>query len=108
MEKTTITAYHYSSKPFDKFDISKCDGFWFTDINPGNTEMLEEIGASDLNYVAICELDINETLTNGDNYDVEDQLADTEYDALENSYDGFTDYALIDESKIEVIEWKKI
>ncbi len=104
---STLTAYHYSFKPFDEFDLSKCDGFWFTDIAP-DSDMLNEIGADCLFYVAVCELDIEESLIGGDNHDVEDQLKDSEYDALENIYDGFTDYALIDNSKITIKEWVKL
>lgn len=104
----SITAYHYSNKPFENFELPKRDGFWFTDIEPEDEEMLNEIGASSMNYVAVCELSFEESLVGGKNYDVEDQLAGSEYDALENRYDGFTDYALIDASKIKVLEWKKI
>jgi len=104
----TTKAYHYSYESFDNFDLSKCDGFWFTDISPECEDMLIEIGAAGMNYVAICELDIEETLVGGENYDVEDQLLGTEFDALENIYDGFTDYALIDNSKIKVLEWIKL
>ena len=104
---TTLTVYHYSHKPFDQFDIDKCDGFWFTDISP-DSDMLDEIGADCLFYVATCEVEVNETLIGGNNYDVEEQLLGTKFDALENRYDGFIDYALIDSSLITIKEWKKL
>ena len=104
----TITAYHYSHSAFKNFDLSKCDGFWFTDIAPENEDMSMEIGAAGMSYVAVCELDVEETLIGGENYDVEEQLNGTEFDALENRYDGFTDYALIDDSKIKIVEWVKL
>ena len=104
----TKIVYHYSFEPFDKFDITKADGFWFTTIKPNETEMLEEIGADCANYAAKCEISFDNPLLNASNYDVEKTLAGSEHDAIENRYEGYIDYALIDSEKIKIIEWSKI
>ena len=99
------TLYHYSTTKFESFDTSKCDGIWLTDISPEQTDLLEEIGANGINYVAICHADTENSVSNGSNYDVESQLANEDADCIENSYDGFTDYAFADSSKVQIIEW---
>ena len=105
---TTLTVYHYSSVKFNRFDLSKCDGFWFTDIAPESPELLNEIGAAGSAFCAKCEITFDDEIINGDNYDVEDFLRSNDADCIVNNYDGFTDYALIDSSKIEIIEWIKM
>ena len=103
-----MKAYHYTSKPFESFNAEKCDGIWVTTIQPEDTEMLEEIGAAGLEYCAVCEIDFDETLVDGSNYDVAEQLEGTEFDCIENRYDGFNDYAFSDASKVKIIEWVKM
>lgn len=102
------TLYHYSAVKFENFDISKCDGIWLTDISPDQTDLLEEIGASGMNYVAVCNADTENSIINGSNHDVELQLVDDDADCIENIYDGFTDYAFADASKVNIIEWIKL
>lgn len=103
--------FHYTSKPFETIDMSKCDGFWMTNIEPTNEEMLNEIGADGLSYVAICELDIDnlEQADGNQNYDVEDfmsQQPDADY--MLCRYDGFTDYAVVNPKLVKIIEWIKL
>lgn len=101
--------YHYSSEKFDTIDMSKTDGFWMTTIAPLPAKMLEEIGASGINYVAICELEESDSvLLNGDNFDVEEQLESSSCDYIENRYDGFEDYAVAKADKVKIIEWVKL
>ena len=98
-------AYHYSSKKFDYFDKNKCDGFWFTDIEPSDVEMLDEIGANGSNFVAKCIITINEELNEGNNYDVFESLESAKCDGMICLYDGFKDYAVLNNEQIEVLEW---
>lgn len=101
--------YHYSATKFDSIDTAKCDGFWMTDIAPENKDMLMEIGATGLEYVAIVELDVSgEELTNGSNDDVADQLESEECDYMKNIYDGFSDYAVANTELVKIIEWVKL
>lgn len=104
------TLYHYSDKPFEKFDTSKCDGIWLTDIKPSDTELLSEIGAAGMGYVATVEVDLDdlEPLVNGDNYDVEEQLKSEPADYIHNIYDGFEDYAFASDEHIKSIEWSEL
>jgi hypothetical protein len=96
--------YHYSSKKFYEFDISKCDGFWFTDISPENKDMLDEIGASGSKYCAKCIVEINNP-ESCSTYDVERFINGNGCDGIINRYDGFIDYAVIDSKKIKILEW---
>jgi len=100
-----MKVYHYSNVKFDKFDSEKSDGFWFTSISPDQEEMLEEIGAAGYKYVAIVEIEINDPIFNGKNSDVAEQLEENEADGIINKYDGFTDYAVVNNDQIKIIEW---
>jgi len=83
--------YHYSNKPFDTFDKTKCDGFWFTDIDPKNSEMLNEIGANDIAYVAECIITINnELLEDFNNYNCFESLEKNGCDGVEQVVQHFT------------------
>lgn len=104
----TKTVYHYSSVKFDNFDIAKCDGFLFTSIKPEQVELLNEIGVSGANYCAKCQISFEETCGSDSNSNIEELLKDSEFDAVKCEYDGFTDYALIDNSKIKILEWIKL
>lgn len=96
--------YHYSNVKFDQIDMSKCDGFWMTDIAPdsANTEV---IGVDSVKYCYVCEVadDLDE-LINGSNYDVEEQLDNEGAKIMVNHYDGFSDYAVSDSSLVKIIE----
>lgn len=102
--------YHYSNAKFDKFDTSKSDGIWLTTIAPNETELLNEIGAAGTQYVAKVVVDIEdlEALTNGDNYDVADQLSGSGYDYIKNIYDGFEDYAFLNQDNFKSMDWSKL
>ena len=101
--------YHYSAVKFDVIDMSKCDGFWMTDIAPENVDMLNEIGAEGLSWVAVVDLDDSgEALQNAENHDVEANLKENEADYVCNKYDGFTDYAVTNENLVKILEWKKV
>ena len=103
--------FHYTSKPFETIDMAKCDGFWMTTINPEQTELLDEIGASGSSWVAVCELDTDnlEAADGNTNYDVEEfisQQPDAQYQICR--YDGFSDYAVINPAHVKIIEWIKL
>ena len=103
--------YHYAAKPFEVIDMTKCDGFWMTTINPEQEEMLNEVGASGSSWVAVCELDTDnlEVADGNTNYDVEDfmaQQADDDYQICR--YDGFADYAVVNPELVKIIEWIKL
>ena len=102
--------YHYADKPFDSIDFSKCDGFWMTDIEPSNEDMLDEIGAAGLRYVAIIDFDDSgDSIRNSDyNHDVSEQLEKEGADFIENIYDGFSDYATCNADLIKIIEWVEL
>jgi len=100
--------FHYSSVKFDDFDNSKSDGFWFTSIAPHESEMISEIGASGAKFCAKCVITIENKLTEGRNYDIADLINEEECDGLIYKYDGFTDYAVVDNSKIQILEWIKM
>jgi len=101
--------FHYTNKPFDAIDATKCDGFWMTDIAPTETEMLDQIGAAGMGWVAVVELDNSgEELTNGDNHEVAEQLENEGADYMCNRYDGFCDYAVNNASLVKIIEWIKL
>lgn len=102
--------YHYADKPFDAIDFSKCDGFWMTDIAPSDDDMLDEIGAAGMRYVAIVEFDeTGESIRNSDfNHDVSEQLEKESADFIENIYDGFTDYAVSKAELVKIIEWVEL
>lgn len=106
-----MKVYHYTKEPFESFDLSKSDGFWFTTIKPSQLDD-SEIGCSECDYVAVCEIDFDNSLINHTAHDVYEVLSGSEYDALENIIDNgeieYTDYALIDSSKITILEWVKI
>lgn len=99
--------YHYADKPFESIDLSKCDGFWMTDIAPDNKDMLDEIGASGMRYVAIVDFDDSgDSIRNSDyNHDVSEQLERENADFIENIYDGFTDHATCNADLVKIIEW---
>ena len=104
----TMIAYHYSDNKFNNFDKSKSDGFWFTDIDPSNEEMLSEIGASGSSYCAKCEITFNDdtAIINGDNSNIFDQIdSEEDCDAIINLYDGFKDYAIRKKEQIKILEW---
>lgn len=105
MDGNQYIAYHYSNQKFDIFDEKKSDGFWFTSITPTDTAMLAEIGASGSKYCAKCLLMISNELVNGDNYNVDEQLNNGEYDGIINKYDGFVDYAVNDNKQIKILNW---
>lgn len=100
--------YHYSNVKFDQIDMSKCDGFWMTDIAP-NSANTEVIGIDSAKYCYVCEVsdDLGE-LTNGSNYDVEEQLANGNAQILVNHYDGFSDYAVAKAELVKIIEVIKL
>ena len=101
--------YHYTDKPFNQIDASKCDGFWMTTIAPTQTELLDEIGANGLSYCLVCEFnDSGEYILNGSNYDVAEQLESENADFIENRYDGFTDYAITNPSLVKILETIKL
>jgi hypothetical protein len=100
--------YHYSNTKFQKFDLKMCDGIWLTDIKHTDKDLLDEIGASGSRFVAVCDVECENNLVNGDNYDVEGQLSGGEYDCIENLYDGFSDYAFSDSNKVKIIEWVEL
>ncbi len=104
------TLYHYTDNKFDSFDASKCDGIWLTDIQPNDKEMLNEVGAQSFEWCAVCRVNTSELeeLTNGDNYDVEEQLESDDCDYIRNLYDGFEDLAFADAGHVEIIEWVKV
>ena len=108
MNENQVVVYHYSSVKFDKFDLAKCDGFWFTDIAPDNEEMLNEIGANSSKYCAKCVIEIESPEFNGPNHDIEGFILDNDCDGIINRYEGFTDYVLIDNSKIQILEWLEV
>ena len=104
----TYTVYHYSSEKFDNFNADMCDGIWFTDIEPSDEELLNEIGANGAAFVATCEITINEETCNIDNYDVESQLAEAECDGSVQIYDGFNDYVVLSDDQVKIISWSKL
>lgn len=101
--------YHYTSKPFETIDMTKCDGFWFTDIAPNQEDMLMEIGAQGLEYCAVIEFDpdCGDFILNGASFDIEDELAGDEL-YIENRYEAFSDYAVIDPNLVKIVEWIKL
>lgn len=105
LQDNQVIAYHYSSIKFEEFDNAKCDGFWFTSIAPTDTEMLNEIGAAGSKFCAKCILTIDDSEFNGVNSDVEQFLLDNNADSIINKYDGFVDYALADNTRIQILEW---
>lgn len=101
--------YHYSSTTFDSIDTSKCDGFWMTTIAPHETELLEEIGADGLEFVATVELnDDVEEIVNAGNYDIAEKLEAENAKLVRNEYDGFTDYAIDDAELVKILNWSKV
>jgi hypothetical protein len=101
--------YHYAAKHFESIDMAKCDGFWMTTISPAQSDMIDEIGASESAWVAVCELDDSgEMLFNGQNSDVSNQLTNESADFLKNAYDGFSDYAVSNPELVKIIEWIKL
>lgn len=101
--------YHYSNTKIDEIDMSKCDGFWMTTIEPtADEEMLFEIGA-DLKYCHVVEFDDSgEYVINADNFNVAEILKSENADYIENRYDGFTDYATTNANLIKIIEVIKL
>ena len=103
--------FHYSAKPFEVIDMTKCDGFWMTTIKPEQTELLNDVGASGSSWVAVCELDADnlEVADGNTNYDVEDFMAQqTDADYQICRYDGFADYAVVNPTHVKIIEWIKL
>ena len=100
--------YHYSSSKFSEFDKSKCDGIWFTDIEPSNTDMLDEIGAAGSAYVATCIIIIKYEVDEINNYEVFEQFEVENADGAICIYDGFTDYAVADNEQVKILEWNKL
>ena len=97
--------YHYSSVKIESIDLAKCDGFWMTTIAPNETDLLDEIGAAGSKFCMVVEFDDSgEELTNGSNYDVEEQLESEEADFMRNVYDGFSDYATCNVNLVKIIE----
>lgn len=98
--------YHYSSTKFDLIDMNKCDGFWMTTIAPHEFDLLNEIGADGLDFVAVVEFDDSgEDLMNTENYNVAENLEAEQADYIRNEYDGFTDYATTKVDLINIVEW---
>jgi len=108
LKENEYLVYHYSSNKFDKFDKSKADGFWFTDIKPSDTKLLDEIGASGSSFVAKCIITIKHEIDSFDNFDCFEQLIDAECDGAECMYDGFNDYCVLNEEQINILEWSKL
>ena len=106
----TIIAYHYSDSKFDNFDESKCDGFWFTDIEPKNEDMLNEIGAAGSRYCAKCEISFNEEkgLDRQPKGDVFEAMDSEGADHWICGYEGFTDYCVKSNEQIKILEWIEI
>lgn len=101
--------YHYSSTKFDSIDLAKCDGFWMTTIAPNETDMLGEIGAAGSKFCLVVEFDDScDSLVNGSNDDVEDQLISGDSDFMVNHYDGFSDFATVNASLVEFVGWVKL
>ena len=97
--------YHYSSMKIDNIDMNKCDGFWMTTIAPNETDLIDEIGATGSKFCMVVEFDDSgDELTNGSNYDVEEQLESEEADFMRNVYDGFSDYATCNVNLVKIIE----
>jgi len=97
--------FHYSSIIFNEFNKDKADGFWFTDINPENTDMLDEIGANSSSFCAKCIITIDNEIDDINNYDVFEQLAEKNTDGAICRYDGFIDYVVASNSQIKILEW---
>lgn len=95
--------YHGTNAKFDKFDSSKADGFWFTDNLSALTDDDGQIGAQGVNYIKKAYLKSDSLLTNGPNSDV-DSIKDDGYDGIKNNYDYGTDYCVLDDSQIRVID----
>ena len=97
--------YHYSSIKIENIDMNKCDGFWMTTIAPNETDLIDEIGATGSKFCMVVEFDDSgDELTNGSNYDVEEQLESEEADFMRNVYDGFSDYATCNVNLVKIIE----
>jgi len=105
----TYIAYHYSDSKISKFDSSKCDGLWFTDIEPSDNELLDGIGANGLSYCHKCEITINNDYDDGSNgqidtYDCKENLINNNADGAILNYDGFTDYVVLSSKQVTILE----
>ena len=108
LKENEYLVYHYSASKFSEFDTKKADGFWFTDIEPANEEMIDEIGANGSNFVAKCIITINVEIDNFDNYDCFEKLTAEKCDGAVCMYDGFIDYCVLNKEQINVLEWMKL
>ena len=92
-----LVVRHFTNDNFDTFDISKSDGFWFTD----KADIDDDVGANGSGRVVEAFLNIRDPDYNSSNSDVEEYLGGIEEDGIINIYDGFTDYAVINPEQIK-------
>lgn len=92
--------YHSTDMIFDEFDLSKSDGFWFTDDKDSAFSGDPELGATGAGEVIEAYLKIDDPDYNGANADVEDYLSSLDEDGIINMGEEYYDYAVIDNSQI--------